>query len=217
MLAEARARAIRIVIVDDHPITLQGLRAAFADSNEVAVVGEAVSGEDAVAVVGELLPDVVFMDLRMPGMGGIDATRVIHARYPDVRVIAFTVDESRASLALALKAGAAGYILKDVGGQELIDAARRATAGEVVIHPALADVHKEIAAVLLPAELVRLTGREVEILRRYAVGASTSEVAEELGMPSETVRHQVRRIQEKLQVADLPQAVAVAIRRGLIG
>jgi DNA-binding NarL/FixJ family response regulator len=150
-------------------------------------------------------------------MGGIDAIRVIHARHPDVRVIAFTVDESRASLALALKAGASGYFLKDVGGEELIGAARRALAGEVVIHPALADVYQDIATMLLPVESVRLTGREVEILRRYAVGASTPEVADQLGMPTDAIRGYVERLQEKLRVADLPQAVAVAIRRGLIG
>jgi DNA-binding NarL/FixJ family response regulator len=217
MLAEAHAPPVRIVVVDDHPITRQGLIAAFGGSRDAQVIGEAGSGEDAIALVAELLPDVVFMDLRMPGMGGIDAIRVIHARHPDVRVIAFTVDESRASLALALKAGASGYFLKDVGGEELIGAARRALAGEVVIHPALADVYQDIATMLLPVESVRLTGREVEILRRYAVGASTPEVADQLGMPTDAIRGYVERLQEKLRVADLPQAVAVAIRRGLIG
>ncbi len=217
MLGDAVARPLRIVVVDDHPITRQGLRSAFDEADEVEVVGEAGSGEEAVTVVGEQSPDVVFMDLRMPGMGGIDAIRIIRARQPDVRVVAFTVDESRASLAMALKAGASGYLLKDVGPAELVDAAQRVMAGEVVIHPAMAGIHEEVASILLPSEAVRLSGREVEILRRYAVGASTPEVAAELGMQPDAVRANVARLQEKLQVSDLPQAVAVAIRRGLIG
>lgn len=217
MLGEAVAAPLRIVIVDDHPITRQGMRSAFDEAGEVQVVGEAGSGEEAITVVGEQLPDVVFMDLRMPGMGGIDAIRIIRSRHPDVRLLAFTVDESRASLAMALKAGASGYLLKDLGPDELVDAAQRVMAGEVVIHPALAAVYKEVASILLPSEAVRLSGREVEILRRYAVGASTPEVAAELGMEPDVLRAAVARLQEKLQVSDLPQAVAVAIRRGLIG
>src|SRR5690242_10716270 len=110
MLGEAVAPPLRIVIVDDHPIIRQGLRSAFEEAGQVEVVGEAESGEEAITVVGEQSPDLVFMDLRMPGMGGIDAIRIIRARHPDVRLVAFTVDESRASLAMALKAGATGYL-----------------------------------------------------------------------------------------------------------
>src|SRR5437660_12405129 len=104
---------MRVVIVDDHPITRQGLRAAFAVTEDVEVVGEASTGEQAVILVDELLPDVVFMDIRMPGMSGLEATRAIREQHPEVKVIVFRVAESRASVAEALRAGVAGYMLKD--------------------------------------------------------------------------------------------------------
>src|SRR5262245_59280863 len=123
---------MRVVIVDDHPVTRQGLRAAFAVAEDVEVVGEASSGEQAVTVVDETLPDVVFMDVRMPGMNGLEATRTIRAQHPEVKVVVFSVDESRASVSEAIRAGVSGYLLKDVGADELERAGRLALEGKAV-------------------------------------------------------------------------------------
>jgi DNA-binding NarL/FixJ family response regulator len=129
--------AIRILIVDDHPVTREGLHAALDLENDVVIVGEAESGELAVEKAGELTPDVVLMDVRMPGMSGIEATKAIRRASPETRVILFTVDESRASISEAIQAGVSGYLLKDASGEELVNAARLALEGKAVIHPQL--------------------------------------------------------------------------------
>jgi len=207
---------MRVVIVDDHPITRQGLRAAFAVSDDVEVVGEAATGEQAVILVDELLPDVVFMDIRMPGMSGLDATKVIRAQHPDVKVIVFSVDESRASVSEAIRAGVAGYLLKDVGADELERAARLALEGKAVIHPTLTRIFLEETRLAPRDAPLPLSDREVEILQRVAYGASTREVAEELGISTHTVKTHMDRIFEKLEANDRAQAVAIAVRGGII-
>lgn len=207
---------MRVVIVDDHPITRQGLRAAFALSEDVEVVGEASSGEEAVVVVDDTLPDVVFMDVRMPGMNGLEATRVIRSQHPDVKVIVFSVDESRASVGEAIHAGVAGYLLKDVGADELERAARLAMEGKAVIHPSLTRIFLEETRMLPRDSTQPLSDREVEILQRVAYGASTREVAEELGISTHTVKTHMDRIFEKLEANDRAQAVAIAVRGGII-
>jgi len=115
---------IKILIVDDHPVTREGLHSALDLEEGVQVIGEAASGEEAVTSAGDLRPDVVFMDVRMPGMGGIEATRAIKQVSPDSKVILFTVDESRASISEAIQAGVSGYLLKDASADELVNAAR---------------------------------------------------------------------------------------------
>jgi DNA-binding NarL/FixJ family response regulator len=207
---------MRVVIVDDHPITRQGLRAAFAVSDDIDVVGEASNGEQAVVVVDELLPDVVFMDIRMPGMNGLEATRIIRAQHPDTKVIMFSVDESRASVSEAIRAGVAGYLLKDVGADELERAAKLALEGKAVIHPNLTRVFLEEARLAPRDSPAPLSDREVEVLQRVAYGASTREVAEELGISTHTVKTHMDRIFEKLEANDRAQAVAIAVRGGII-
>ena len=207
---------MRVVIVDDHPITRQGLRAAFAVSDDVDVVGEAANGEQAVVLVDELLPDVVFMDIRMPGMNGLEATKIIRAQHPDTKVIMFSVDESRASVSEAIRAGVAGYLLKDVGADELERAARLAMEGKAVIHPNLTRVFLEEARLAPRDAPAPLSDREVEVLQRVAYGASTREVAEELGISTHTVKTHMDRIFEKLEANDRAQAVAIAVRGGII-
>src|SRR4029453_5222815 len=128
---------IRILIVDDHPVTREGLHAALDLANDVVVVGESDSGEDAVVKVGDLTPDIVFMDVRRPGMNGIEAPKAIRLASPSTRVILFTVDESRASISEAIQAGVSGYLLKDASADELVNAARLALEGKAVIHPQL--------------------------------------------------------------------------------
>lgn len=207
---------MRILIVDDHPVTRDGLRAALSTDDGVDVVGEATSGAEAIEAVGKLSPDVVFMDVRMPEMNGIEATKVIRENHPDVKVILFTVDESRASISEAIQAGVNGYLLKDVGVDELINAAKLAMEGKAVIHPALTQAFiEEVRLVNRPQESP-LSRREVEILQKVAYGATTKEVASQLGISPHTVKTHLERIFEKLGANDRAQAVAIAIRQGLV-
>jgi DNA-binding NarL/FixJ family response regulator len=207
---------MRVMIVDDHPVTRDGLRAALGTAEDVEVVGEASSGEEAVKVVNEVGPDVVFMDVRMPGMNGIEATRAIRQGNPDTRVILFTVDESRASIAEAIQAGVSGYLLKDVGVDELVSAARLALEGKAVIHPALTQAFIEEVRLVDRKPEAPLSRREIEILQRVAYGATTKEVADKLGISPHTVKTHLERIFEKLGANDRAQAVAIAIRQGLV-
>jgi len=158
----------------------------------------------------------VFMDIRMPGMNGLEATRIIRAQHPDTKVIMFSVDESRASVSEAIRAGVAGYLLKDVGADELERAAKLALEGKAVIHPNLTRVFLEEAKLAPRDTPAPLSDREVEVLQRVAYGASTREVAEELGISTHTVKTHMDRIFEKLEANDRAQAVAIAVRGGII-
>jgi DNA-binding NarL/FixJ family response regulator len=209
--------AIRVLIVDDHPVTREGLHAALDLENDVVIVGEAESGEDAVTKAEELAPDVVFMDVRMPGMSGIEATRAIREASPDTRVILFTVDESRASISEAIQAGVSGYLLKDADADELVNAARLALEGKAVIHPALTRAFiDEVQLAEKRVDSPPLSKREKEILQKVAYGATTKEVAHDLGISPHTVKTHLERIFEKLGANDRAQAVAIAIRGGLV-
>jgi DNA-binding NarL/FixJ family response regulator len=209
---------LRVLIVDDHPVTRDGLRTAFNLADEIEVVGEAASGEEAIHVVAETKPDIVFMDVRMPGMNGIQATRQIRENNPDTKIILFTIDESRASVAEAIQAGVSGYLLKDASVGELINAARQAMAGKAVIHPSLTQAFiEEVQLVDRPSSPeAPLSPREVEILQKIAYGATTKEVADQLGISFHTVKTHLERIFEKLGANDRAQAVAIAIRQGLV-
>jgi len=208
---------MRVLIVDDHPVTRDGLRSALAASRDVEVVGEATSGEEAVDAVKQLAPDVVFMDVRMPGMNGIEATRVIRQTDPDAKIILFTVEESRASVADAIRAGVSGYLLKDVSAAELIQAARAALEGKAVIHPALTRAFiEEFQQIREPHNDIPLSKREGEILQKVAYGATVKEVARDLAISHHTVKTHLERIYEKLGANDKAQAVAIALRKGLV-
>jgi DNA-binding NarL/FixJ family response regulator len=207
---------MRILIVDDHPITRDGLRTALSLTDDVEVVGEAASGEEAIEAVEDSKPDVIFMDVRMPGMNGIQATKVIRERHPETKVILFTVDESRASISEAIQAGVSGYLLKDVGVGELVNAARLAMQGKAVIHPALTQAFIEEVRLVDRKPEAPLSPREVEILQQVAYGSTTKEVADALGISFHTVKTHLERIFEKLGANDRAQAVAIAIRQGLV-
>jgi DNA-binding NarL/FixJ family response regulator len=207
---------MRVLIVDDHPVTRGGLRTALSGSDELEIVGEASSGEEAVDRVSELDPDVVFMDVRMPGMGGIEATRIIREDNPKTRVILFTVDESRQVMSDAIQAGVSGYLLKDVSSQELVNAARLALEDKVVIHPTLTRTFIEEVHDVDRRPDAPLSKRETEILQMVAYGSTTKEVAHDLGISPHTVKTHLERIFEKLGANDRAQAVAIAIRKGLV-
>jgi DNA-binding NarL/FixJ family response regulator len=208
---------IRILIVDDHPVTREGLHAALDVEDGVQVVGEAGSGEQAVEQAGELKPDIVFMDVRMPGMGGIEAAKAIREASPESKIILVTVDESRTSIAEAIQAGVSGYLLKDTSADDLVKAARLAVEGKAVIHPQLTRAFiEEVQTADKRGDAAALSRREKEILQKVAYGATTKEVAHDLGISPHTVKTHLERIFEKLGANDRAQAVAIAIRTGLV-
>ena len=207
---------MRVMIVDDHPVTRDGLRSALMSSGEVEIVGEAASGEQAVHAVKEVAPEVIFMDVRLPGISGIEATRQIMAIAPETKVILFTIEESRAPLADAMRAGVSGYLLKDVSADELVQAAKLAMEGKAVIHPTLTRAFIEEAQYVDHRTDTPLSRRESQILQKVAYGATTKEVAHDLGISPHTVKTHLERIFEKLGANDRAQAVAIALRKGLV-
>jgi DNA-binding NarL/FixJ family response regulator len=210
--------AIRALIVDDHPVTREGLRTALTMFDDaVEVVGEAANGEEAIEAARDLSPDVVFMDVRMPGMDGIEATRRIRDASPDTRVILITIDESRGAISDAIQAGVSGYLLKDASPETLVDAARNAIEGNAVIHPQLTKTFiEEVHLVETEGRSMPLSKREREILQKVADGSTTRQVATDLGISPHTVKTHLERIFEKLGANDRAQAVAIAIRSGLV-
>jgi DNA-binding NarL/FixJ family response regulator len=210
---------IRALIVDDHPVTREGLRTALSMSEDVVVVvGEAATGEEAVDAARSLTPDVVFMDVRMPGMDGIEATRRIREASPDTRVILITIDDSRGAISEAIHAGVSGYLLKDASSDALVDAARNAMEGNAVIAPPLTQMFIEEVH-LVDSEgpkATPLSKREREILQKVADGSNTRQVATDLGISPHTVKTHLERIFEKLGANDRAQAVAIAIRLGIV-
>ncbi|MDH4112160.1 MAG: response regulator transcription factor [Actinomycetota bacterium] len=211
---------IRALIVDDHPVTREGLRTALELSDEVVVVvGEAATGEEAIEQARELTPDVVFMDVRMPGMDGIEATRRIRQAAPTTKVILITIDESRGAISEAIQAGVSGYLLKDASPDSLVDAARNAIEGNAVIHPQLTKTFIEEVRMGEGeggSKSTPLSKREREILQKVADGSTTRQVATELGISPHTVKTHLERIFEKLGANDRAQAVAIAIRTGIV-
>lgn len=212
-------RKISILIVDDHEVVRQGLKAYLDAQPDFFVVGEASSGEDAEKLAGDLLPDVVLMDLVMSGIGGVVATRKIKDVTPRTQIVVLTSYHQDEFIFPALQAGAISYVLKDVKMDDLVDAIRKAAQGEAVLHPRVAErVIHEITgakrAVFNP--FTELTNREMEILRLIARGLSNSEIAEELIISENTVKGHVSNILSKLHLADRTQAAVYAWEQGLI-
>jgi two-component system NarL family response regulator len=202
---------IRVVISDDHELFRRGLRMVLEAEDDIEVVAEAADGQEAVARAEELAPDVVLMDVRMPRMGGIEATRLIRQLFPTTRIIVLTVSDEEDDLYGAVKAGANGYLLKEVSIEEVADAVRAVFAGQSLISPALAS--KLLAdfsaqpkadddALARPPRLsdARLSDREVAVLKLVALGHGNDEIAEQLGVSESTVRNHVANILVKLQM-----------------
>jgi DNA-binding NarL/FixJ family response regulator len=191
----SQATPIRILIADDDQVAREGLRAALDLVAGVMVVGEAGTGEAALQKVSELSPDIVFMDMRLPHMGGIEATKAIRRRTPATHVILFAADESRISMSEVVPAGVSGYLLKGDSAEELVRAARVALGDGIVLHPRLARTfieEAELAAKL--ADAPPLSRQETEILRRFRDGAAIKEIARDVGLSRRTVRSIVNRI-----------------------
>lgn len=212
---------LRILLVDDHPVVRKGLALFLQTQPDMEVIGEASRGEEAVALVEAQTPDLVLMDLILPGIGGVEATRRIKALSPGTIVVALTSSQERDHVLPVLSAGASAYLLKDVGPSQLVATLRRAVAGEVFIEPRVA---AQLVTALqkgesspTPRPLADLTAREVEVLRLIAQGLNNIEVAKRLFVSDKTIKTHVSNILSKLQLADRTQAAVLAWKTGLMG
>ncbi|MFC6088393.1 response regulator [Saccharothrix lopnurensis] len=212
--------ALRALVVDDHPLFRYGLSAALADAPGLEVVGEACGGVPAVAMAAALRPDVVVMDLNMPDLGGVEATRRIVARDPGVRVLVLTMFDDDGSVFAAMRAGALGYLLKAARPQQIVRAVLAVGEGEAIFSPAVAVrllAYFGSAPPDPPGAFPELTAREREVLRLMAGGRGNATIARHLVLSPKTVRNHVSHILRKLHVADRAQAVSRARRAGLGG
>jgi DNA-binding NarL/FixJ family response regulator len=200
-----------VLLADDHEVVREGLRLALLRSPHIRVVGEAADGETVVGLAERRRPDVIVMDLRMPGMDGIEATEEIMRRIPDAKVLIFTAYSERALLQRGLESGARGYILKEAPHETLLRAIEKVNAGETFVDPAL------MSALTQTREGTDvLTARERQILQLLADGMSNADVAGQLFISQETVKSHVRHILTKLEADTRTQAVAIALRDAMI-
>jgi DNA-binding NarL/FixJ family response regulator len=208
---------IRVLIADDHAVVRQGLRTFLDLQADIDVVGEAGDGAEAVAAAGELTPDVILLDLVMPELDGIGALRRLREVAPASRVIVLTSFGEDERLFAALRAGATGYLLKDVEPAELVRGIRTAHAGQSPLSPAVAArVVEELASGSSPARADELTPRELEVLCLIARGRSNKRIALELGVAEKTVKTHVSHVLAKLGLSDRTQAALYAVREGLV-
>ena len=205
---------IRLLLVDDHEMVRAGLRTFLGLQPDMEVVGEAGSGEQALALVPRLQPEIVLLDLVLPGMSGLDVVRRLRAAHPGVKVVVLTSYSGEDSVLPAVRAGVAGYLLKDVGPGELADALRAVHAGGASLDPSVAAT--VMSSVSAPDPARSLTPRELEVLSLLAHGLSNAELAGRLHLSEATVKTHVARILAKLGLRDRVQAVVVAYRTGLV-
>ncbi len=212
------ARPIRVLIADDHTIVRKSIRALLAQVDGIEVVGEAGDGEQAVTLTEQLRPDVVLMDLLMPGTDGIEATRRIVERQPGVRVLVLTSFASDDKVFPAIKAGALGYLLKDSDPQDLVQAIHQVYRGESSLHPTIArKVLQELSHPTdRPLTPDPLSGRELDVLRLMAQGLGNQGIAARLTISEATVRSHVSNILSKLHLANRIQATLYALREGIV-
>ncbi len=206
---------IRIVIIDDHPVFRKGVRALLEGNPDIAVVGEAGTGREAITLTAEVRPDVVIMDLMLPDMSGLEATEAIHAQLPEARILVLTSHAESDALVPALKAGATGYVLKSETRVELVNVVRAVTQGKALVPveftsslvSAIVDKHPELDA---------LTSREVDVLKLLARGLSNTEIASRLNIGEGTVKTHLSSLLGKLHVTDRTQAALYALKHNLI-
>jgi DNA-binding NarL/FixJ family response regulator len=204
---------IRIVLADDHPVVREGLRGMLTAEPDFKVVGEASNGAEAVTLAEQLQPDVILMDLRMPGMDGVAAIEMLQARGSAVPVLVLTTYDSDADIVRAVEAGATGYLLKDAPRQELFRGVRAAARGETVLAPAVAS---RLLNRMRTPEIENLSEREIEVLQRVARGNSNREIGRHLHISTATVKTHLVHIFDKLGVTDRTAAVTVALARGIL-
>jgi len=216
-----QVESLRVLIVDDHDLFRTGLRNLLEEQG-VHVVGEAATGADAVRIVRELAPDVVVMDLNMPGMGGAEATRHITSAAPLTRVVMLTISDEDSDVMDAILAGACGYLLKDASIQELISGIESAARGESLISPNIAaKVLQRVRATSTQPEIANtiraeLSDREIEVLKLIANGKDNALIAAELHISPKTVKNHISNILMKLQIDNRIQAAVYAVRSGIV-
>lgn len=210
--------SIRVLLVDDHPVVRHGLRRMLEQEEDIKVVGEAVSGEEALAQIESISPSIILMDIKMPGMGGIEAIHQIKERYPEINIIVLTLYGDQ-YLAQAIESGATGYLVKDIGGEDLIRAIIAVHQGQSTLHPSLSrGLFNEFASL---AKVKRnqkssLSPRELDMIRLIASGATNKEIAAQLFLSETTVKRGVSGIFNKMRAKDRAEAVAESYKRGLL-
>jgi DNA-binding NarL/FixJ family response regulator len=219
----SRKEPIRVLVVDDHALFRRGLEIVLAAEEDIQVVGEAGDGAEAVDKAADLLPDIILMDVRMPKRGGIEACTSIKEVAPSAKIIMLTISDEEADLYDAIKAGAMGYLLKEISIEEVASAIRAVHGGQSLISPSMASkLLNEFASMIkrgderqqLPAP--RLTDREMEVLRLVAKGLNNRDIAKQLFISENTVKNHIRNILEKLQLHSRMEAVVYAVREKLL-
>jgi NarL family two-component system response regulator LiaR len=208
---------IRVLVCDDHEVVREGLSTFLASQDDIEIAGQAANGEEAVEMALELQPDVILMDVMMPLVDGIEAIRRIMAEFYSAKIIVLSSFADDEQVFPAIRAGAVGYLMKDVSPTDLAKAIRMAVRGEPLLHPDVARrLMKQVAhPTAQPETLGRLTEREVEVLRLIASGRSNKEIALDLTLSEKTVKTHVSNILQKLNLADRTQAALFAVRQGL--
>ncbi|WP_070121602.1 response regulator [Bacillus marinisedimentorum] len=207
---------ISVVLVDDHAVLRDGLKNIFALEEDINVVGEAVKGEDALRTIRAAAPDVVIMDINLPGMNGLEVTRIVKKEFPEIRILVLTMYSDDEYLMAALREGSDGYLLKDSPSEQVVEAVRTVALGESIIHPSmtkkLIDYHNRKKE----DKETRLTEREREVLICLVEGLSNKEIAEKLFISDKTVKIHVSKIYKKLDVKSRSQAVIHAVQHHLV-
>jgi DNA-binding NarL/FixJ family response regulator len=218
MSTATQTRVARLLIADDQTLFRSGLARLLEEDPRVEVVGEAVDGADVVKRAGELNPDVVLMDIKMPNLDGIEATRRILSEHPEIKVLVLTTFDADSYVLQALRAGASGYVLKDSQPEAIVASILSVMAGERVMASAVANrVLDMVTGSTTPKEFYDgLTTREIEILKLLATGQANKQIARRLTISEKTVRNHVSHMYEKLQIYDRSQAVLYAVRKGLV-
>jgi len=214
---------IRVLVVDDHALFRRGLQMVLEQEPDIEVVGEASDGSEAVEKSADTLPDIVLMDVRMPKRGGIDACTAIHETVPSAKIIMLTISDEEADLYDAIKAGAMGYLLKEISIEEVASAIRAVHGGQSLISPSMASkLLTEFASMIKKTDdrqqvpTPRLTDREMEVLKLVAKGLNNRDIAKQLFISENTVKNHIRNILEKLQLHSRMEAVVYAVREKLL-
>jgi DNA-binding NarL/FixJ family response regulator len=211
---------MRVLICDDQALIRDGLEMLLRLEKDIEVIGVAQDGAEAVNLVQQKKPDLVLMDLKMPGLNGVEATRRIHAQTPDVKILVLTTYDDDVWVFDAIRAGASGYLLKDTPREEVVKAIRGTVAGKTYVDPSVAGrLLAQVAAPQTPPTSTiadKLTDRELSVLRLLARGHSNPDIADRLSLSEGTVRNYISTILTKLEVADRTQAAVLAIQQGLV-